>query len=394
MSWRKYNPILFLSRFWFIWYVLLTLFSGFVMLFCQNLLVYKRESMDTFIEVLHGNFDLLLPLERWYDAYDERFVCYTTAVEKHAEKFYNEFMVFHNMSFLEENDEDLIATGKWEFFNIMINKKLFPRASNFIQRWMDFYGLADIIEGIDYSSLDPGTHLSSHHGPSNLRVTIQVPIYVPSMGEGEGECMAIYFGKDKNTNDLETNKDLLHVWKAGELFLFNDAYRHSAWNYLKEKRSIVMINVNNPLSYAWWPWRVDSEKCPLIAPGLLRCEKTCASRKKIYQGKEDSEGCVTMCEEQLWSSEYHECIQGISKGSQGRGVSCQHLLKYDLPTFNKSERWKEPEEMLPEYMSAYLLAVFLKFIRFFDVLELIYFQEESWVQKWDWHLGKNCPTSP
>jgi len=388
---KKYYLVTFLPSFWTLcWLVPASFFSGFNILFIWNLKAYKRVAEDTLYGVLNGDFDLLLPFEMWYDAYDERFVCYTSAVEKHAEKFKNEFMAIHNMSDLAENKELITATGNWEWFEIRANKMLFPKASSFVQRWIDFYGLDDRIISFEYSGLGPGTHLLTHHGPTNLRVTIQVPIYLPERGSAEGQCMGLYFGKDENSSNVETNDEILQVWQDGEMFLFNDGYRHSAYNYMREKRSLVMIMIWNPTSYSWWPWRTRYDKCPDIVPGLLRCEKTCASRMRILNQKEDIEGCLERCESELWSSEYHDCMVDEPKG---RGLNCEHLLQYELPIFNESDRWREVPD-LPENKLAGWICEILGFLHIFEILELIYFQEDSWIRSWDWHLGKNCPSRP
>jgi len=248
----------------------LSVVTSSLFLFFRNLIVWKRDAEDTLNNVLSGKFDLLQPVEVTFDPYDERFACYTKAVMRHADKFQKEFVPFQDISNLPDYPYVSIEDGRWQFFNLERYKNIFPRASDFFQRWKDYYGLTDNIYSLEFWRLNAGTYLPSHHGPSNLKVTMQIPIYIPNVTHEESECLGIYFGKearDDHSRKLESQKGILYHWEMGKFFFFNDAHRHSAWNFLEEDRSIIMLNIRNPLSW----WRPDHTKCPHQIPGQHKC---------------------------------------------------------------------------------------------------------------------------
>jgi aspartate beta-hydroxylase len=80
---------------------------------------------------------------------------------------------------------------------------------------------------ICFSVLTPGTHILPHHGVSNVRLVMHLPLIVP-------ENCAIKVGDD------------IHTWKEGECVVFDDTFLHEAWNRGSSTRTILLMDVWNP----------------------------------------------------------------------------------------------------------------------------------------------------
>jgi aspartate beta-hydroxylase len=81
---------------------------------------------------------------------------------------------------------------------------------------------------ICFSVLSPGSHIMPHHGVSNCRVVAHLPLIVPA------DCAL-------NIVDGEA-----HHWREGELMVFDDTFRHEAWNRSQQTRVILLMDVWNP----------------------------------------------------------------------------------------------------------------------------------------------------
>lgn len=78
-----------------------------------------------------------------------------------------------------------------------------------------------------FSVLAPGTHILPHHGVTNTRSVVHLPLRVPP------DCALRVAGE-------------LHVWKRGQCVIFDDTYEHEAWNRSGELRVVLILDVWNP----------------------------------------------------------------------------------------------------------------------------------------------------
>lgn len=78
-----------------------------------------------------------------------------------------------------------------------------------------------------FSVLSPGTHILPHHGVSNVRAVVHLPLLVPP------DC-ALQVGGE------------LHAWREGRCVAFDDTYRHEAWNRSDGTRVILLMDAWNP----------------------------------------------------------------------------------------------------------------------------------------------------
>ena len=80
---------------------------------------------------------------------------------------------------------------------------------------------------ICYSMLTAGTHILPHHGDSNVRVVVHLPLKVPA------DCALHVSGE-------------YHHWQRGRAMAFDDTYRHEAWNRGESLRVILLMDSWNP----------------------------------------------------------------------------------------------------------------------------------------------------
>jgi aspartate beta-hydroxylase len=81
---------------------------------------------------------------------------------------------------------------------------------------------------ICFSVLRPGTTIMPHHGVTNTRLVMHLPLIVPD------DCALNLVGVGE------------HAWKPGELVMFDDTYLHEAWNRSASTRVIVLMDCWNP----------------------------------------------------------------------------------------------------------------------------------------------------
>lgn len=81
---------------------------------------------------------------------------------------------------------------------------------------------------ICFSVLQPGTHIMPHHGVTNTRLVMHLPLLVPA------DCALLVHGGGE------------HAWKEGEPMMFDDTYLHEAWNRADQIRVVLLMDCWNP----------------------------------------------------------------------------------------------------------------------------------------------------
>lgn len=79
-----------------------------------------------------------------------------------------------------------------------------------------------------FSALSPQTHIPPHHGETNARLVVHLPLIVPD------HCQ-YRVGFEKRS------------WKVGEVLIFDDSIEHEARNDSDELRVVLIFDVWNPL---------------------------------------------------------------------------------------------------------------------------------------------------
>jgi hypothetical protein len=85
------------------------------------------------------------------------------------------------------------------------------------------------LAGICYvSRLSPGTHVTAHYGPTNLRLRCHLGIRVP-----DGNCGIRVDGQTRQ-------------WQEGKCVVFDDFLLHEAWNHTAEERVVLIVDLWHP----------------------------------------------------------------------------------------------------------------------------------------------------
>lgn len=79
-----------------------------------------------------------------------------------------------------------------------------------------------------FSALRPGSTILPHRGVTNTRLVMHLPLVVPD------SCA------------LHLEGFAPHVWREGELVMFDDTYLHEAWNHSSSTRVILLMDCWNP----------------------------------------------------------------------------------------------------------------------------------------------------
>lgn len=107
------------------------------------------------------------------------------------------------------------------------NHALCPRTSAALES-IDLFRVPGQAPEILFSVLRPGTHILPHHGITNARSVMHLPLLVPP-------------GCALNLVDVGERS-----WQEGELGLFDDTYLHEAWNRSDAIRVILLMDCWNP----------------------------------------------------------------------------------------------------------------------------------------------------
>jgi len=80
---------------------------------------------------------------------------------------------------------------------------------------------------VNFSALEPHTHIPQHTGSSNARLLVHLPLILPGPAR---------FRVGNEVRD----------WRMGEAWVFDDTIEHEAWNDADEMRVILILDVWNP----------------------------------------------------------------------------------------------------------------------------------------------------
>ena len=123
--------------------------------------------------------------------------------------------------------------GNWNVYYLYLHNVDFKENRD---RCPKTVALLDSIEGLYghcfFSTLAPNTHITKHHGPTNKKLRVHLPLIVPSSTDGD----------DRGTPKcrLRVGDDIINV-KEGECYIFDDSLEHEAWNDHQNQSRIVLI---------------------------------------------------------------------------------------------------------------------------------------------------------
>ncbi|HZF80372.1 MAG TPA: aspartyl/asparaginyl beta-hydroxylase domain-containing protein, partial [Rubrivivax sp.] len=143
------------------------------------------------------------------------------------------------------------AKPSWEAFffyrhgqRFAENHQRCPRTSAVLES-LDLSRIPGQTPEVCFSVLAPGTHILPHHGVSNMRAVMHLPLVVP-------EHCALHL-VDRG----------VHHWVEGELVMFDDTFLHESWNRSDSVRVIVLMDCWNPHLTT-----VEREASKVLAPAI------------------------------------------------------------------------------------------------------------------------------
>ncbi len=121
---------------------------------------------------------------------------------------------------------------RWKsVFLLGYGHRMSPLVARFPVTWAAIRDIPGLFSAI-ISVHEPGTHLKRHRGVTKGMITVHLPLRVPR--HATERCRIDVDGA-------------IHVWRDGELFIFDDTYEHEAWNDSDELRIILLLHVLRPL---------------------------------------------------------------------------------------------------------------------------------------------------
>ena len=136
-----------------------------------------------------------------------------------------------------EEAEDIGRVGKWKVFMLYeggrrndSNCLLCPETARIVDQFSSVLRESGLIY---FSRLEPGTKIAPHRGSSNIRLRCHLPLVVP-----QGNCGL------RVVNEIRQ-------WKEGECLVFDDFLEHDVWNYTREARLVLLVDLWHPDLSAW-----------------------------------------------------------------------------------------------------------------------------------------------
>jgi aspartyl/asparaginyl beta-hydroxylase (cupin superfamily) len=185
--------------------------------------IYDNDNFP-WIEVLEDNFDVI----------KKEIQNYIKINEKEIKPYFNKDLVTKSKSW------KTFSFFHWTW-SVSKNIKQCPQTNKVLNK------IPNIVSA-SVSILEPGVQIKRHRGDTNAIVRVHFALVVPV---GLPDC-----GFQVNNQKVS--------WQEGEVFIFNDAAIHSAWNYSDKRRYVLLIDVMRP-EYANKKYTV----CSTVLAGLV-----------------------------------------------------------------------------------------------------------------------------
>lgn len=172
--------------------------------------------------------------ERWREALEAETEAITAELRERLPQAEGREAVFHSGELAEENLKGTQASRPaWNGYYFyrhgearQANRDACPRTAAALDR-APLARIPGHGPEVLFSVFDPGTHLLPHRGVTNSRVVGHLPLIVPP------DC-ALRVGGET------------HVWRRGEIVVFDDSYEHEAWNRSDAVRVVLIFDLWNP----------------------------------------------------------------------------------------------------------------------------------------------------
>jgi aspartate beta-hydroxylase len=169
-----------------------------------------------------------LPRQAWHDPHDFPIVGY---LEANHRAIAAEISALAATRFHRES-ERIERTGDWDvafLYERGRRREEVCSACPVTAYGIETYPAIRTIAGLIYvSRMRPGTHISPHRGPTNLRVRCHLGVNVP-----DGDC-GIRVGEQTRP------------WQGGRCLVFDDSLEHEAWNHTDDDRIVLIVDLWHP----------------------------------------------------------------------------------------------------------------------------------------------------
>jgi hypothetical protein len=123
---------------------------------------------------------------------------------------------------------DLVSSGRWETLWLKQGRKWNQAVAKLLPATFSLTRTVPRVAELAFLSvLAPGTRVTPHCGPWNLRTNLHLGISIP------GSCGLSVDGEAR-------------TWLAGEWLAFDDMFVHEVWNHSSAPRVVLVITVWNP----------------------------------------------------------------------------------------------------------------------------------------------------
>lgn len=172
--------------------------------------------------------------EPWY--FDAKEISWASELEDNFGKWSEEVN-----DFIKEKDDKFVSSSvfyekmdterNWSaivflFWGLKVSNELKKKCPHLSEHLKEIPGLV----AASFSRLNAHSTIAEHEGDTNAIMRCHIGVEVPS---GLPECGFKVNGEEKS-------------WAVGKCLLFNDAYKHSAWNKSNKRRIILIIDVVRP----------------------------------------------------------------------------------------------------------------------------------------------------
>lgn len=168
-----------------------------------------------------------LPAQPWYDPGQFEIV---RELERAAPTILREARALETGEFQEES-EPIPRDGAWTVAFLYERGRrddrhcaMCPETTAIVERYRTHRSLGGMIY---FSNLAPGTYVSPHRGPTNVRVRIHLGLDVPP------NCGVMVDGQ-------------VREWTPGRCIAFSDMFLHEVWNWGDRRRLVLVVDLWHP----------------------------------------------------------------------------------------------------------------------------------------------------
>lgn len=125
------------------------------------------------------------------------------------------------------NNKCSLDEGKpsWKLFGLILYKQPIEQNILLCKNTMNILSRCKNIINAGFSCLEPNVITALHRDFNHEILRCHIPIYIPS-----------------GNTAIKINNQI-KKWSDDDYFIFDDTYDHQAWNYTKEKRIVLIIDI-------------------------------------------------------------------------------------------------------------------------------------------------------